>query len=73
MQTDETERKTLSKLQTLRDEIRVQLHLGGMEARTKWEELEERIKDFENREAMRSATANDLIHALQKFRDTLRS
>lgn len=39
--------KELSNLRTLRDEIRVDLHLAGMEARKRWADFEPRIAEAE--------------------------
>ncbi|MBZ0118042.1 MAG: hypothetical protein K8H88_13650 [Sandaracinaceae bacterium] len=36
-------------LQQLRDEIRVKLHLGGMDLRDRFEKLEPQVRDFEQR------------------------
>lgn len=42
-------RTTLQKLQTLRDEIRLRIHLGGMELKGLWSELENKIFDAEKK------------------------
>jgi predicted nucleic acid-binding Zn-ribbon protein len=40
-------RSALQRLQTLRDEIRVRIHLGGMELKEVWRDLEGKILDAE--------------------------
>ena len=67
----------LGHLKQLRDEIRIDLHLGGMEARERWQrELEPRITDAERwvehaTEATRKAM-EDLVRRVRDFRDGLR-
>lgn len=53
--------RSLEELQTMRDEIRVRMHLASMEAKDKWEELEPSLEKIE--EQIKEAT--------QKFRDSL--
>lgn len=38
-----------AKLRQERDELRVRIHLGTMDAREEWEELEEKWRDLESR------------------------
>lgn len=42
-------RKAVDRLQSVRDEIRVQLHLAGMDAKDRWHGLEPRIQDVTDR------------------------
>lgn len=71
--------KSLDELRQLRDEIRVRLHLAGMEARERWNELEPRLSDAEVRvrEATEAAadaaraTLNDALKAFHSFRESL--
>jgi chromosome segregation ATPase len=67
---------SLQSLRTLRDEIRVDLHLAGMEAKTKWRELEPRLEEAERfaREVSEtSRTALDEILAkFRAFRESLK-
>lgn len=42
-----THRRALNDLRRIRDEIRLKLHLGGMDARTAWAELEPQIEHVE--------------------------
>ncbi|MEQ8662070.1 MAG: hypothetical protein RLW62_14735 [Gammaproteobacteria bacterium] len=46
-----------AKLRTERDELRVQLHLAGAEARAEWEKLEPRLAELETRAAQVGAAA----------------
>lgn len=69
--------KSLESLQTLRDEIRVRIHLAGMEAKDAWNELEPRLLGAEKlaeevSEASRSAIS-DLVQKVRDFRATLSS
>lgn len=69
---------TLDELHTLRDEIRVQLHLAGMEAKDKWNrDLEPRLfsmeKDVERDVASVTRNAlHDLAETMKRFRDSLK-
>lgn len=46
--------RALEELQTIRDEIRVRMHLASMEAKEKWEELEPILEKIE--EQIKEAT-----------------
>lgn len=69
--------KNLSKLATLRDEIRVQLHLASLDAKQEWnEKLEPKVLEVEGAakqatEASRAAI-EDLVGRLEKFANQLR-
>ena len=66
----------LNELETLRDEIRVRIHLAGMDARTTWDELEPKIGALQAqaKEATDHAAhtmrdrANELVTALKNLR-----
>lgn len=45
----ETLKKTMQELATLRDEIRLNLHLAGMDARSEWDKLQPKLRDLEMR------------------------
>jgi hypothetical protein len=70
-------KKSLELLRTIRDEVRVKLHLAGMEAKEEaWKKLEPRIDAVERMaheasEASRAAVA-DVVKVLKEFRETLR-
>jgi type IV secretory pathway VirB4 component len=63
----------------LRDEIRLTVHLAGLDAKEKWQKLEEQLQSLENQVAteggsVASATtqlARDLKQSLVDFRDRL--
>ncbi len=64
-----------SQLRTLRDEIRVHLHLGTMDLKDAWKKLEPRLDEAERMagevsEATRKAT-RDLVKRATELRDAL--
>lgn len=69
----------LEELERLRDEIRVRMHLGGMEAKSAWAELEPKVDDLKRRMASEGESAKqaslslvqDVRVALKRFRDKL--
>jgi hypothetical protein len=69
-------KKGLSDLEALRDEIRLQLHLAGMDAKKQWADLEKELNAAEE-EVTRSATQatrdalDHTITKLKKFRASL--
>ncbi|MCB9578432.1 MAG: hypothetical protein H6717_15515 [Polyangiaceae bacterium] len=69
----------LDDLQQMRDEIRVKLHLAGMDAKDVWREMEPKLEKLE-RDASEEgeniadatlALAKNLSEAVRKFRDRL--
>jgi hypothetical protein len=69
-------KKSLELLRALRDEVRLQLHLGGMEARHRWDELEPRLASVEQAaqeatEASRAAV-REAIAALKELSASLK-
>jgi len=69
-------KENLDRLQTLRDEIRVDVHLAGMDARDRWKELEPMVRDAEklaedvtdvSRRAM-----EELVEKFRHFRESVR-
>jgi len=65
----------LDELRRLRDEIRLEIHLGSLEAKEKWEELEPRIRDVETMakdisNASRRAV-QEVVDSLRRFRESL--
>jgi hypothetical protein len=71
-------RSDLETLATLRDEIRVRMHLAGMEIKDRWRELDKEVYSLEKSastaltEATRAAL-KETITRLEKFRQTLGS
>lgn len=65
----------LETLQTLRDEVRLKLHLANMEVKDQWKKLEPRLAEIEGAaanitEASRTAVT-DAVHSLKKLRDSM--
>ncbi|WP_437776569.1 hypothetical protein [Sorangium sp. So ce1097] len=69
--------KSLESLQTLRDEIRVRLHLAGMEAKDAWGKLEPTLLDAEKLAEDVSETSRnalrDIVEKVKEFRASLPS
>lgn len=67
--------KSLGLMRTLRDEIRVKLHLASMDAKDQWNELEPRLADIERAAdkftAATEVAVRDAVASLTKLRDTL--
>lgn len=68
-------RTGLARLQTLRDEVRVRLHLGSLELKDQWRKLEPHLGEVEKKaeevtEASRSAI-HDAVRRLETFRSSL--
>ena len=68
-------RNVLAELRKLRDEIRIQVHLGGMDARKAWDELEPKLADAdrmaENASEETFHAAVETLRKLKLFRSTL--
>lgn len=67
--------KSLTAMQTLRDEIRVQLHLAGMDAKDAWAKLEPKVEEAEKlaeevSDASKAAVA-DVLEKLRELRSSL--
>jgi hypothetical protein len=68
--------KSLELLRTLRDEVRVTIHLAGMEAKDRWRQLEPHLEDVERAareatEASRTAVV-EAVSSLKSLRDSLK-
>jgi hypothetical protein len=68
--------KSVDLMRTLRDEVRIKLHLAGMDAKQEWLELEPRIAEVEQAAhqftAASHTAARDLVGRLSKLRACLR-
>ena len=69
-------KKSLSQLQTLRDEVRVRLHLASMDLKDQWsKQLEPHLAEVEKKAADISEASRSLIDEavkkLEKFRASL--
>ncbi|QRN94009.1 hypothetical protein JRI60_33305 [Archangium violaceum] len=69
-------KENLDRLKTLRDEIRVDIHLASMDAKDKWKELEPVVRDAEkladevtdvSRRAM-----EEMVEKFRHFRESVR-
>lgn len=70
-------KERLEHLRTLRDEIRLDVHLGGMELKQRWQELEPTMRDAERLAGELSDVArealDDIVERFRAFRDTVRA
>ena len=70
-------KERLEHLRTLRDEIRVDVHLAGMELKQRWQELEPKMRDAERLAEDVSDVArdalDDIVERFRSFRETLRA
>jgi hypothetical protein len=69
-------KKGLEQLKTLRDEVRVRLHLAGMDAKDEWnKKLEPHLFEVEQAAHDASETSRrvvtEAVEKLKKFRDSL--
>jgi hypothetical protein len=72
-------KKRVDTLTTLRDEVRVRLHLAGLDAKTQWTKLEPRIAEVERDIAVAAEDVStvtrdaltDVIAKLQRLRDSM--
>jgi hypothetical protein len=68
-------KNVLAELRKLGDEVRVQVHLGGMDAKKAWDELEPRLAEAdrlaENATEDAFRTAVDTLKKLKLFRSSL--
>ncbi|HEX3772717.1 MAG TPA: hypothetical protein VHV30_17680 [Polyangiaceae bacterium] len=68
-------KKGLDSLKTLRDEVRVRLHLAGLDAKTEWNKLEPHL--FEVEQAAKEVSASsqravsEAVARLKKLRESL--
>lgn len=59
-------------LQTLRDRIRVKIHLAGMDARDTWEKIEKEVASASHEASQAShATMKNLVARLKKLSDSI--
>jgi hypothetical protein len=67
--------EAVAELETLRDEIRLNLHLAGMDLRDEWKDLEKRLPDRQSALRMKDATreaVDSLTRELRAFKQRLR-
>lgn len=59
-------------LETVRDQVRLKLHLGGMEAKERYAKIDDEIFELEQRaERATESTADEVLHRLRQVRDRL--
>jgi hypothetical protein len=62
-------RNVIAELRKLRDEIRVQVHLGGMDAKKAWDELEPKLADADRMAENASEDAyREVVGTLRKLK-----
>jgi len=62
-------KKSLTHLKSLRDEVRVKLHLASLDAKTEWNKLEPHLLDLERAAGEASeATVNGIKEAVKKVK-----
>lgn len=68
--------ENLGRMKTLRDEIRVDLHLAGMEAKEKWKKLEPSLQDAEKLvddvSDVSQRAMEEIVEKVNTFRNSLR-
>jgi chromosome segregation ATPase len=68
--------KAMAQLRTIRDEIRLQLHLAGKDAQQAWQKLEPSLGDLEQKMGQVSdatkAKAQELLKRFSEMRDRLK-
>jgi hypothetical protein len=69
-------KKNLVRLQTLRDQIRVKLHLAGLNLKQQWKKIEPRLEGVEKTAGELSVASRakvaEAVKKLEKIRDSLR-
>ncbi len=64
----------MENLRRMRDEVRLEVHLGGMEAKTRWAELEKEFIHLERLGRTLSRRAvEDVTERLREFREGLKT
>ena len=65
-------RKTADLLKTMRDEIKVKLHLAGQEAKDRWQKIEPEIEKVGQEIAKTSkSTMDELVTRVKEFKKDL--
>lgn len=66
--------KALAELESTRDRIRVQLHLLSMEAKDRWNDIEQRLEVFEQQAGEEATKASELtLNKAQELSRKLRA
>ncbi len=64
--------KAVEQMKQLRDELALKIHLGSMEAKAEWEELEKKWSDFEAK-ARLDETTESLGEAVSLLADEIKA
>jgi transposase len=66
--------RTIEDLRSLRDEVRLNIHLAGMDAKSGWQKLEQQIEDADRRatEAGKKAS-HEVAESLRKLRGAVKA
>ncbi|MDJ0942316.1 MAG: hypothetical protein QNJ30_02575 [Kiloniellales bacterium] len=64
--------KAVEQMKQLRDELALKIHLGSMEAKSEWEELEKKWTDFEAK-ARLDETTEGLSQAVSLLADEIKA
>ncbi|MBZ4420408.1 hypothetical protein [Myxococcus sp. RHSTA-1-4] len=65
-------KERLERMKTLRDEIRLDLHLAGMDLKDRWRELEPKVLEAERRaEEVGVRVLDELVERLLAVRETM--
>jgi len=63
-------KKDLEALQTLRDEVRVRAHLGSMEVKRRWSEIEPHLEQLlQSAKTLGDASVTAVREALERLRE----
>ena len=66
-------KERVERMKTLRDEIRLDLHLAGMDLKDRWRELEPKVLEAERRaEEVGGKVLDELVQRLLAVRETMR-
>ena len=71
--TDSDTQQLVTKLQTLRDEIRVRLHLASLDIKQEWDKLDPQVAELEKLSHEASDAVKEKAHALMEKLHALRS
>ena len=70
-------KKSLTLLKTLRDEVRLKIHLAGLDDKDRWSKLEPKLETAVGKAAgevtdASRAVVDEAVHALKEFRASLK-
>ena len=66
--------RTLEDLRSLRDEIRLNIHLASMDAKAVWKDLEKQVEDADRRaEAAGQKASREITESVRKLRGAVKA